>query len=406
MPCLTLHLLVLLFAALTSAAGAGTPPAAAREALAAGRALVKVLSRNDTGATGSHQSGLYLPAAAWPLFGTTLPPDGTNALHPLSLTWPDGSRSDAALRWYGRGSRHEGRLTGLGSAGAAWLGPDAAGDLLVLVPGSAGSCRAHVLRSESESAACCAALGIEPGTRWALFPAPSSAVGDKAAWARLEASRHRSFPSGERMAALAREAAATLHPGLDRRSADVRLTAWMETEYALFRALEERLSGPELRRSFPDVDSFLAAAAAAMNRRKARAGRSLEAHVARLLTDAGIAFDAQPVIDGSIRPDILLPGRAAYQDPEVPPDRLVVLGLKTTCRDRWRQVLNEGRRVPVKHLLTLQPAMSRAQLAEMQTAGVRLVVPAPLHAGYDLPDGCHILTVEAFLREMRRRFPK
>ena len=34
------------------------------------------------------------------------------------------------------------------------------------------------------------------------------------------------------------------------------------------------------------------------------------------------------------------------------------------------------------------------------------VVPAPLHGGYDVPDGCRVLTVEAFLQEMKRRFPR
>lgn len=83
-----------------------------------------------------------------------------------------------------------------------------------------------------------------------------------------------------------------------------------------------------------------------------------------------------------------------------------MLGLKTKCRDRWRQVLNEGRRVTVKHLLTLQPAMSRAQLVEMHEAQLRLVVPASLHAGYELPDGCRLLTVQQFVEEMQRRFPR
>ena len=84
----------------------------------------------------------------------------------------------------------------------------------------------------------------------------------------------------------------------------------------------------------------------------------------------------------------------------------MVLGLKTTCRDRWRQVLNEGKRVTAKHLLTLQPAMSRAQLEEMREARLQLIVPAPLHAGYDLPDDCRLLSVREFVEEMQRRFPR
>ena len=111
------------------------------------------------------------------------------------------------------------------------------------------------------------------------------------------------------------------------------------------------------------------------------------------------------MIDGNGRPDILLPGKEAYNNPAHPAGELVVLGLKTTCRDRWRQVLNEGKRIPQKQLLTLQPAMSRAQLKEMQEAQLQLVVPASLHQGYDLPEGGRLLSVEDFVQEMRRRFP-
>jgi hypothetical protein len=154
------------------------------------------------------------------------------------------------------------------------------------------------------------------------------------------------------------------------------------------------------------VEDFIAAAASLMNRRKSRAGHSLEAHVEYLLAAEGITFEAQALIDGNGRPDILLPGKAAYNDPAHPAEKLVVLGLKTTCRDRWRQVLNEGKRIPQKHLLTLQPAMSRAQLKEMQEAKLQLVVPVSLHAGYDLPEGGRLLSVEQFVKEMRHRFPR
>ena len=108
----------------------------------------------------------------------------------------------------------------------------------------------------------------------------------------------------------------------------------------------------------------------------------------------------------SLKPAILLPGKTACDDPQYSVENLVVLGLKTTCRDRWRQVLNEGRRVNAKHLLTLQPAMSRAQLTEMHEARLQLIVPAPLHAGYDVPDGCRLFTVQQFVGEMKRRFPR
>jgi len=53
------------------------------------------------------------------------------------------------------------------------------------------------------------------------------------------------------------------------------------------------------------------------------------------------------------------------------------LTLVTTCKDRWRQVINEADRIPEKHLFTLQPTISKNQLREMTDEKVHLVVPSP-----------------------------
>jgi hypothetical protein len=55
-----------------------------------------------------------------------------------------------------------------------------------------------------------------------------------------------------------------------------------------------------------------------------------------------------------------------------------MLAVKTTCRDRWRQVIQEAERIPRKHLLTMHEGVSEAQFREMQAAQVQLVVPKGL----------------------------
>ena len=60
-----------------------------------------------------------------------------------------------------------------------------------------------------------------------------------------------------------------------------------------------------------------------------------------------------------------------------------MLGVKTTCKDRWRQVLSEARRIGEKHLFTLEPGISENQTNEMQANNLRLVLPqALLHETY------------------------
>ena len=138
-----------------------------------------------------------------------------------------------------------------------------------------------------------------------------------------------------------------------------------------------------------------------MNRRKSRAGHSLENHFEALLRHDGLPFDRQPRIDGHSRPDLLIPGKNAYEDPRFPTSRLLVAGIKTTCKDRWRQILNESKRIPEKHLITLQEAISRNQLREMNEANVTLVVPKVFHPGYDIGTGIRLLSVEDFLEKVR-----
>jgi hypothetical protein len=78
-----------------------------------------------------------------------------------------------------------------------------------------------------------------------------------------------------------------------------------------------------------------------------------------------------------------------------------MLAAKTTARDRWRQVLNEADRVPVKHLLTLQEGVSVNQFAEMQAARLQLVIPASLVAAFPAEVRPKLMTLDQFITDVR-----
>ncbi|EAA6843845.1 hypothetical protein DRX19_23085 [Salmonella enterica subsp. enterica] len=61
-----------------------------------------------------------------------------------------------------------------------------------------------------------------------------------------------------------------------------------------------------------------------------------------------------------------------------------MLASKSTCKDRWRQMLNEAVRIPDKHLLTLEPSISENQTNEMKSEQVQPVIPQGLHSSYTL----------------------
>ena len=101
------------------------------------------------------------------------------------------------------------------------------------------------------------------------------------------------------------------------------------------------------------------------------------------------------VTEGNKKPDFIFPSAAAYHDMLFPAERLVFLGSKTTCKDRWRQVLNEANRIPHKYLFTLQEGVSPNQLDEMRDENLTLVVPKALHKSY--PKGGDIITLRDFI---------
>lgn len=78
-----------------------------------------------------------------------------------------------------------------------------------------------------------------------------------------------------------------------------------------------------------------------------------------------------------------------------------MLVVKTTCKDRWRQILNEADRIPVKHLFTLQEGVSVNQFQEMCESNVRLVVPKPLINKYPLEIQGYLQTLESFVGDVR-----
>lgn len=204
------------------------------------------------------------------------------------------------------------------------------------------------------------------------------------------------FPTTAEFSALAREL-----EGTDLSDPDSTLYAWWRREEAMFAALEDRELAARLSRQppFASVADFLAFSLSVQNRRKSRAGHALENHVAALLSALGLGFTRNATTEGQRRPDFVLPSESDYQNPNFPEDLLTVLGAKTTCKDRWRQVIDEAQRAKQKYLITLEAAISTDQLEQMKEANVQLVVIRQLLPTYKPPAGYRILTVSEFVAE-------
>ena len=379
---------------------------------------VKRLSGNDTLANASHQAGPYVPRELFlSLFPSIAASDARNPDRWFELRI-DSHRDVRQVRaiWYNnklRGrTRNEARLTNFGGATSALLDANSTGSLAVFAfhqdqHGETVLCRCWVC-DEAEADLVEDRIGpVEPGSyrTWSIDQTPPSLHTSRHAKCWLEPDKipeawRTKFPTGLDIIRKTVQLRPARGIPVDRR-----LMQRRECEYEMFRSLEENVELPLIRTGFTSIDGFVARAQTILQRRKARSGRSLELHTRELLLEEqlneGRDFSYQPESDPGQRPDFLFPSQQAYQDVAFPADRLRMLAVKTTCKDRWRQILTEASRIEHKHLLTLQEGVSEAQFREMQGAGVQLVVPEPLFPAYPVAVRPHLQTLASFFADIR-----
>jgi len=201
-----------------------------------------------------------------------------------------------------------------------------------------------------------------------------------------------SFPSTAIFSSYARESLKIMAD-----DPDSAIVECMEREEILFRTFEKHLVWERVQNGFKDVDEFIVFSLSVQNRRKARAGLALENHTQWIFDEHSIRYSRDQVTEGQSRPDFLFPGVGYYQDASFPSERLSMLGVKSTCKDRWRQVLAEAARIPRKDLLTLEPRISENQTDEMMAHNLSLVVPSSIHTTYTSKQRPALLTLNDFL---------
>ena len=383
------------------------------------RWLLKRLSANDTQLTGGHQAGFYIPRDV--LFRVLPDLERQELLNPkirLDLHLDShGSRVQPVATWYNNklhgGTRNETRITSLGGSASPLLDVRNTGSLIVVafVPSDSPihEVRLWVCRNADEEWHVEDRWGpVDPGQivsfgAGQLLPTISELRGSHSLVDDIPSTWLEEFPSPQAIFDRTLELASRR----DRDVVDSRLIDRRKLEYNLFARVEEAVELPllmDLVRNRGSMEQFLNKAKSIVNRRKSRSGLSLEWHMKHILNEEGLSeghdFEYQPVVDYNARPDFIFPSTAAYMDESYPADSLRMLAVKTTCKDRWRQVLKEADRIPNKHLLTFQEGVSHDQFQEMREAGVQLVVPKPLHRYYPKFDR-ELLSLEDFIRDVQ-----
>ncbi len=367
--------------------------------------LYKFISANDVGKTGSHQSGFYIPYSCWPLIFDKPGQKGKNTDRFVRISWNDKEDTRSRFIWYGKGTRREYRLTRLGK-GFEYLKDKYIGSLLIIAKESEDTCQGFVLDTDDDIEQFMARFNIMPSRSYGLIrpEIPDSGetgiVPGNELLEKYNLMTAEKFPDTKDIAAAARDICRGKGQPSD---ADEKIITWLDTEYSLFKYIEESRYTPLVQSGFQSVEKFLDFAQTVLNRRKSRAGKSLEHHLNAIFQEHHLSFTPNCVTEGNKKPDFIFPGCDQYHDSSFPEESLVFLAAKTTCKDRWRQILNEADRIKTRHLFTLQQGVSPAQLDEMARGGVQLVVPKKNIPHFPEKYRTAIMTLGMFIRYTREK---
>lgn len=366
----------------------------------------KYITANDTGSTGSHQSGFHIHKSSWKLFFDEEGKKGENKDKFATIKWQDDFETQSRFIYYGTGTRNEYRLTRFGK-GFPFLEDENIGDLLIICKYSKDYYKAFVLQSDEDIDSFFAELNISSTDTNGIIPNQFEKTAEEnlyQCFLKFLKALKIDFPTTVELAANARNCynnSFSITEKIVRANPDHGILNWIDAEFQLFKVIENDRYSKRIQVPFKTVEELVEVANTILNRRKSRAGKSLEHHLAEIFSTFKLSFESQSVTEDNKKPDFIFPSVGAYLNPKFDKNKVIVLASKTTCKDRWRQILNEADRVKTKHLFTLQQGISRNQLVEMYKYNVCLVIPKPYIKSFPEDFRTKILTLDNFIKEVR-----
>lgn len=375
-------------------------------------AFCRFLSANDTHATGGHQYGFLLPIAAYPIIFNQDKVKGENKDKTVKIRWQNDLETESRLTYYGK-AKNELRITRFGND-FPFFAEEHVGDLLIIAKQTDDDYEGYVLSTEDDIDTFMSHFNLSADRPNQIIDVVNKQCESNTLQTAIDEAIKDliDFPQTAEMGKMAQELFNKLHKINDEKvceSPDKILLNWYDTELSMFRSLEEKVYNPIYTKPFPDCQSLIEFSNKILNRRKSRAGKSLEHHLSAIFTAQKLIFEEQVVTENNKKPDFLFPNGVCYHNFEFPAEDLTILGAKTTCKDRWRQVINEADRVDERYLFTLQQGISKNQLKEMADENVKLVVPESHVDSYPEEYRESLNTLSGFIvivKEKQDRMPK
>lgn len=280
----------------------------------------KFITGNETGTTGSHQAGFYIPRDSSRFFMKKRGQKGDNTDSNITINWHDYTETKSRIIYYGNGTRNEYRLTRFGR-GFPFLNDENVGDLLIIIPEKIYEYySAFVLHMENEIDDFLNNFNLSPiDTNQVITLELQSTASNLFDIIHPIIENLTDFPNTEDMAKIARKVAGQYHPSKgsicsQKVTSDSQLVCWLFVEYEIFQSIENKIYKKYTIKPFPTVKELVKTANSILNKRKSRAGRALEHHLRHLFMDHNLNFTWQATTEGRKKPDFIFPEVKYYFD--------------------------------------------------------------------------------------------
>ncbi|RND79888.1 type II restriction endonuclease [Lacticaseibacillus paracasei] len=379
-------------------------------------AYTKFMSANDSGETKAHQSGILLGNVMFGVFFEgDRPKTGAPIRRKVEVVVQGDQEDVRELTVIYYPSKTEMRITGWGR-GDQFILPEYTGSLFVLVAHQPYKLTVYRFDTDDTITDFLAGVGIDSTQTNSIIGADhitknkslEEQLQDALQQAALELMQSvGDFPTTTQMSQTARQIEERVLDHTERitKDPDSKIVSWTNVEYLLFKFVEQIRYCDVMNKGFNNVEDFVAVANSILNRRKSRAGKGFESHVAAILDGNQVHYTPQAITEEHKKPDFIFPSIEKYKLSSFPVAGLTSLAVKTTCKDRWRQVITEADRLKnsPKYLLTLQQGISKNQLREMESENVQLIVPKEYLASYPPEYKAKIMKVSDFVELVRDR---
>ncbi|WP_394353863.1 type II restriction endonuclease [Parabacteroides faecis] len=228
---------------------------------------------------------------------------GINTERKILIKWQNDFETSSKIKYYGCGTRNEFRITCFGR-NFPFLQDDNVGDVLIICQMDTDNFQAFILQADNDIDDFMASFNLSSNDTNHFINKNTTYNPEKKLKEIFSGfiSQFSEFPPTKEMAIFAMNCYIEAWRVSDQKvinEIDKQLLKWIETEFNLFKAFEEKLYTKQLTHLFTSIEEQVKFSNMVLNCRKSCAGKSLEHHLETFFQKQGLIFEYQPLTENN-----------------------------------------------------------------------------------------------------------